>query len=208
MDGTLINSIEGIAYSMNNVLLRHGFPVHSPETYKSLVGNGVKELVRRAVPADVSEDETNRCLSGMREEYVKNYDYGMAVYDGIEDLLRCLQEQGINIAVDTNKDEDVSRRIIGRFLPDFTFSLIMGSRQEIPKKPDPARARRIAAQLGILPEQCVYLGDSEVDIMTAKNAGMIPVSAAWGYRKVEDLVSAHAEHIIKKPMELLNLLHI
>lgn len=206
LDGTLVNSIDGLAFAMNKVLKSNRFPVRNMETYKSLIGTGVRELVRKAIPAGTGEEELDRYVKEMREEYLKSWDYKMTVYEGIEELLGYLQAQGISFAVDTNKVDDVARLIIERFFPDFRFSCVMGSKPGLPHKPDPARANLIAGQLGMLPEQCIYLGDSEVDIMTAKNAGMISVSAAWGFRKVEDLVSAHAVNIIQEPRKLVDLL--
>jgi phosphoglycolate phosphatase len=130
----------------------------------------------------------------------------MTVYNGIRELLRYLDENSIPFAVDTNKDEDVSKTIINRFFPDFSFSCVEGNRPGIPRKPDPARANMIIARLGILSEECVYMGDSEVDIMTAKNAGMASASAAWGFRKIEELISAGAVHIMNKPTDLIGLI--
>lgn len=207
LDGTLIDSIEGIAYALNRVLEENGFPVHSIETCKQLVGNGFVELIRRAVPeGHRGEEEIRRYVSQLRAEYDRYWDYGMRVYDGIGDLLEYLQVRGIRFAVDTNKDEGVARKIVERFLPRFSFFRVSGTTPHMPRKPDPARALDMVAGMNVLPHQCIYLGDSEVDIMTAKNAGMIQVSAAWGFRSPEALILAGAERIVHKPMDLVSYL--
>ncbi|HOP72428.1 HAD family hydrolase [Thermoclostridium caenicola] len=207
LDGTLIDSIGGIAFALNRVLTENGFPVHSIETCKQLVGNGFVDLVRRAVPEEHrSEAEIQRYVSQLRAEYDRHWDYGMRVYDGIEDLLVHLQSRGIPFAVDTNKDEGVARRIVERYLSRFKFFRVSGTTPGMPKKPDPARALEMAAGMGVTPRRCIYLGDSEVDIMTAKKAGMIQISAAWGFRSPDDLCRAGAERIIHKPMDLVSCL--
>jgi len=207
LDGTLVNSIHGIAYSLNMMLAENGFPVHSVEKCKSFVGNGFIELVRRAVPEDHrGQEEVGRCLARLRAVYDLHWDYGMYAYEGIEDLLEYLQAHGIRFAIDTNKDEGVSRKIAQRFFPRFTFFRVAGNTPLMPKKPDPARALGILADLGISPDQCLYLGDSEVDIITARNAGITHIGAAWGFRGAELLGKAGAEIIIQKPMELIRYL--
>lgn len=207
LDGTLIDTIEGIAYSLNRMLADNGFPVHTVEHCKRLVGNGFVELVRRAVPEEHrSEEEIRRYVAQLRAEYDKHWDYGMRVYDGMEELLEFLQDHGIRFAVDTNKDEGVARKIIECFLPRFSFFRVAGTTPKMPRKPDPARALSLVSEMGFLPQQCIYLGDSEVDIMTAKNAGMLQVSALWGFRPEADLVRAGADNIIRKPMDLLPFL--
>lgn len=207
LDGTLIDSIQGIAYSLNKVLAENGFPVHSVEKCKTFVGNGFIELVRRAVPeGHRGDEEVLHYVSQMRAEYDRHWDHGMRVYDGIEDLLEFLQAHGIPFAVDTNKDEGVSKRILERFLPRFAFFSIAGTTPQMPIKPNPARALSMVANLGVLPRQCIYIGDSEVDILTARNAGMLPVSASWGFRGADNLAKAGAENIIHKPLDLIRYL--
>jgi len=207
LDGTLVDSIQGIAYSLNRMLAENGFPVHSVEECKNMVGNGFIELVRRALPENHrSDEEISRCLSRLREIYGRHFDYGMYVYDGMTDLLEYLQSHNVRFAVDTNKDEGVAREIMQRFFPGFSFFRVAGTTPDMPKKPNPARALSILSDMGVSPVECIYLGDSEVDIITAKNAGVMPVSAAWGFRGAERLAAAGAENIIQKPMELVRYL--
>ncbi len=207
LDGTLVDSIQGIAYSLNMMLTENGFPVHSIEECKRMVGNGFIELVRRAVPeGHRSHGEISLYLSRLRALYDQHWGYGMHVYHGIEELLEYLQAHQISFAIDTNKDEGVAKKIAAHFFPRFTFLRVLGTTPQMPKKPDPARALSILADLNLSPHQCLYLGDSEVDIMTAKNAGFLPVGASWGFRGVEGLTRAGAENIIHDPMDLINYL--
>ena len=207
LDGTLVDSIHGIAYSLNMVLAERGFPVHSVEKCKDFVGNGFSELVRRAVPeGHRSQEEISSCLARLREVYARHWDHGMYAYEGIEDLLEYLQSHGISFAIDTNKDESVAKEIALRFFPRFSFFRVAGNTPYMPKKPDHARALGILNDLGIAPGQCIYLGDSEVDIITARNAGIHHVGAAWGFRGAELLARAGAEMIIQKPMDLVRYL--
>lgn len=207
LDGTLVDSIEGIAYSLNKVLGERGFPVHSVEKCKSFVGNGFAELVRLAVPeGHRDQEEISRCLSRLRAVYGRHWDYGMRAYDGIEDLLEYLRSHGISFSIDTNKDEGFAKEIARRFFPRFNFFRVAGTTPLVPKKTNPARALGILADLGLSPDQCLYLGDSEVDTVTAKNAGIPHIGAAWGFRGAELLARAGAEIIIHRPMDLTRYL--
>lgn len=207
LDGTLVDSIHGIARALNTMLAEKGLPVHSIEECKNMVGNGFKELVRRALPENRrSDEEIESCLSRLRELYEQCWDYGMRPFDGITDLLEYLRTHGIRFAVDTNKDEGVARKIAERLFPGFSFFRVAGTTPLMPRKPDPAKTLSILADMGVSPSECLYVGDSEVDIMTAKNAGIKPISAAWGFRGTQRLAEAGAENIIHSPMELVRYL--
>ncbi|HEY8422597.1 MAG TPA: HAD family hydrolase [Thermoclostridium sp.] len=206
MDGTLVNSIYAIMNSMNNVLERHGLDRINADQCKSFVGNGIKELVRKAAGIDsTGDDRLDLYYRGMVEEYSKNWDYQMYVYDGIIELLNSLSERNIKMGVNTNKNEDIAKLIIDKYFPGY-FSYMAGGRDSFPKKPDPSGALLIADKLGISPSRCIYLGDSDVDIKTARNANMYAVGALWGFRSREELLRAGADAVIEKPMELMKIL--
>ncbi len=208
LDGTLVNSIDGIAFSMNHVLQRHGLPIHSTEVYKTFVGNGIKELVRLSLPIHRSNSGLlDQYFIEMKDVYFKKWDYNMHAYPGIPELLDYLGKNGFYLAVNTNKDEALSRDIMNRFFPDVHFSYLVGGDTLERNKPNPMGAILIAKSLGVLPQQCIYIGDSEVDMMTAKNAKMYSVGVLWGFRKETDLLRAGAQSIIKKPGELLGIIH-
>jgi len=207
MDGTLVNSIHAIMYSMNNVLARHGLERINMDQCKSFVGNGIKELVRKAARVESPGDERlNLYYHEMVEDYSKNWDYQMYAYDGIAGLLDSLVQKNIKLGVNTNKNEDIAKLIIDKYFPGY-FSYMAGGRDSMPKKPDPSGALLIAEKLGVSPSQCIYLGDSDVDIKTAKNAKMYAVGALWGFRSREELIRAGADAVIAEPMELLKIIY-
>lgn len=207
LDGTLVNSIYALMYSVNNVLERHGREKINAEQCKTFVGNGIKELVRKAFSIDSQDDGMLKLYySEMIEDYSKNWDYQMYVYDGIISLLRSLWQINIKLGVNTNKNEDIAKLIIDKYFTGY-FSYLVGARTSLPKKPDPAGAVLIANKLGVNAGQCVYLGDSDVDIKTAKNANMYAVGALWGFRSKDELISAGADTVINNPMELMEILN-
>lgn len=208
MDGTIVNSIFGIMHSMNNVLARHGLELINVDQCKSFVGNGIKELVRKVAGINSPDDPLlEQYYRDMLEEYSKNWDYRMYVYDGIIELLDFLAQKNIKLGVNTNKDEDIAKLIAEKYFPGY-FSYLVGGRTNIPKKPDPAGALLVAEKLGADPRRCIYVGDSNVDIRTARNAGMFAVGALWGFRSREELLNEGADAVIEKPMELTGILSL
>jgi len=206
MDGTLVDSIYGLMYSVNSVLERHGLKKINIEQCKLFVGNGIKELVRKAAGIESQKDERlTMYYEEMVKEYSENWDYKMYVYDGITGLLNSLMQKSLYLAVNTNKNEDIAKKILDKYFPG-CFSYLVGGSDSVPKKPDPSGALLIARRFGIKPEECVYLGDSNVDIKTAKNAGMYAVGALWGFRSREELLFAGADEVIARPAELLKIL--
>lgn len=205
LDGTLINSIDGIAYSMNNVLRKHGLSTYDRETYKTFVGNGTLNLVRKAV-GDMSINEESKYFIEMKNEYSINWDYNMHVYDGIEEVIKYLDRLKIKYAVNTNKDEKVAKYVVDKYLGKYNFEIIVGDNFNRPIKPDPTGAYIIAKKLEAKPKECIFIGDSEVDIMTANNANMFSVGALWGFRKRDDLEVNKVDLLINHPSELLNYL--
>lgn len=207
LDGTLVDSIDGITFAMNRVLESRGFPGHDRDTYRALVGNGLRELVRRSVPDGRADERlVDELFVLMKQEYGRSWSVGMRVYDGIAELLDRLTERGIPFAVNTNKEEEISRRIVSQCLPNWKFSAVAGGGAQVRKKPDPEGALLIASAFGVEPGRCAYVGDSEVDILTARNAGMFEVSVLWGFRSERELISAGARRIIHRPAELLEVL--
>ncbi len=207
LDGTLLDTIEDLANSMNSVLSRFGFPGHDAEVYKYFVGDGVEKLVIRALPED-SRDETTvaRCVSAMREEYGKRWAEKTRPYEGVPELLDSLTDRGIKMIVLSNKPDDFTKLVVANLLPSWRFELVVGARPSVPKKPDPAAALEIAERLEIPPQEFLYLGDTNTDMKTASAAGMYPVGALWGFRTADELIANGAEVVIEKPIDLLELL--
>lgn len=207
LDGTLLDTLADLADSGNTVLRGLGFPEHSYETYKVLVGEGIESLVRRALPAEHRDPATvAQCLALMRQEYGQHWADKTRPYAGIEELLDALSARGIRTAVFSNKPHEFTQLCVSRFLPRGDFAVVLGQQSNRAKKPDPAGALEIAAQLGLPPAAFLYLGDTNTDMQTATAAGMFPVGVTWGFRTVEELQTNGARALIDGPLELLRLL--
>ncbi len=202
LDGTLLDTIDDLADSMNNVLADLNLPRHSVEAYKYFVGDGLEILVKRALPENSSEDLLKKAYNLMREEYGRNWANKTKPYDGITDLLRLLSANDIKMTILTNKPDDTAQKVVSKFLAGYNFELVLGARTGIPKKPNPEGALEIAERLGIEPSQFLYFGDTKTDMKTAQSAGMFPVGVLWGFRKADELVESGAKVIISHPLNL------
>lgn len=206
LDGTLLDTLADLADAMNRVLETKGLPSHPLEAFRYFVGNGARKLVLRALPPEQRGDaDVDGCLAAFRTEYGRTWNQRTGPYDGVTDMLTALTKKGIPLAVLTNKPQRFAERCVQEYFTPGTFVEVRGQQEEVPMKPDPAGAYAAAGNLGIQPQACVYLGDSDVDMLTAVNAGMFPVGAAWGFRPEAELDEAGAARIIKHPQELLNL---
>lgn len=207
LDGTLLDTLDDIADSMNSVLSRHGHPIHDVDPYRYFVGDGFRNLVLRALPENMrSGPYIDDCYLEVREEYSKRWNNKTKAYPGISEMLDALSSKGLTLSVLSNKSDDFSKLMISQLLHGWTFYPVFGERSGIPKKPDPAGAIEIAQILGVKPEECLYLGDTGVDMITASSAGMFAVGVLWGFRKADELLANGANVLIKKPAEVLELL--
>jgi phosphoglycolate phosphatase len=207
LDGTLLNTLEDLADSMNRVLDEKGLPIHPTEAYRTFVGSGAAELVSRSLPAEERNEElTAECLNEFRKVYSSNWKNKTRPYEGVPELLDSLTLKGIKMAVLTNKPQNFADLCIEEFLSEWEFAEIHGQREGLPMKPDPAGPRGIALRLNISPDECLFIGDSDIDMITAVNAGMFPVGALWGFRSEMELVKSGAAKVLHKPIEFLDLL--
>lgn len=207
LDGTLLNTIDDIANSVNSVLEKSGFPVHSTEEIKYFVGTGFYNLIRLALPEKNRDDGTIKKLVEMlREEYNTRWNQYTKPYDGIAELLDELTKRNVKKAVLSNKADNFTKIIVAQLLPHWQFEVVWGERPDVPKKPDPTAALEIADMLNIPPDEFILLGDSSYDIQTGVAAGMFAVGALWGFRTADELKSAGADALIEKPLDLLKLL--
>jgi phosphoglycolate phosphatase len=206
-DGTLLDTLWDLAESVNTVLNRSGFPEHSLEEYRHFVGEGIEELARRVLP-EGHRDESSiaRTLTDVREEYRQRWPNHTRPYEGIPELLAALTARHIKMAIVTNKPDDSTRTMAARLLPKWKFNVIMGATTDLPKKPDPTGALEVSRRLCLSPEAILYVGDSDIDMKTAKAAGMYPVGVLWGFRSADELIRNGAKVLIRKPLELLELL--
>lgn len=203
LDGTLLNTLEDLADSMNAVLRNKGFAEHDMAAYKYFIGNGLELLVRRALPRDSCNDAmVGTCLESLKKEYSKRLTAKTRPYPGIPELLDKCTAYGLRIAILSNKPDTETRQIVEKILSAWHFEIVRGSKPDIPKKPDPAAALLIARKMGIAPRDFIYLGDTDVDMQTAASAGMFAVGVLWGFRDARELIRGGAKMLIKKPLDL------
>ncbi len=208
LDGTLLDTLEDLANSMNRVLSRNKLPTHPVESYKYFVGDGASTLVRRVLPFEVESPEGvfERLLREFLEDYSNNWDVATKPYPGIDKLIKGLERKGLKMAILSNKPHKFTKLCVKRFLNDFTFNEVFGERPGVPRKPDPQGAIELAERLEVTPSQCIYLGDTSIDMKTAVAAGMYPVGVLWGFRDKEELLKSGAKRLISHPEELFELL--
>ena len=207
LDGTLLDTLADLSNSMNSVLERSGWPTHGQERYKYLIGDGVENLVRQALP-ESRRDETTvaACIHAMREEYGRRWAETTRPYPGVPEMLAALAARNISMAILSNKMDDFAQLTVARLLPGWPFQRVQGALPGVPKKPDPTAALSIAAALDLSPAEVLYLGDTGTDMATAVAAGMVPVGVLWGFRPAEELTAHGAQFLLKEPGDLLKLL--
>jgi phosphoglycolate phosphatase len=207
LDGTLIDSLADIAESTNAALAEGGYPIHSLETYKRFVGDGMPALVRRALPAESRDPATiDALVESVRRIYRSRWDRSTRPYAGIAELLDALVKRRLSLAVLSNKPQESTELAVARLLSRWRFAAVVGARPDLPLKPDPAGATLIARELGLEPSRIAYLGDTDTDMRTARAAGMYAVGAGWGFRPASELHTTGARLVIEHPIELLAIL--
>jgi len=204
LDGTLLDTLEDLAHAGNQVLGDLGFPQHQVESYRYFVGDGLRVLMERIVPSSCPAEEIDRYCERFKEIYSQCWDKHSRPYPGIEKMLARLQQGGLNLAVLSNKPHKFTTTYIDRFFPDCRFAVVFGQREGVPKKPDPAGALEISERLAVRPGDCLYVGDTAVDMQTGKAAGMFTVGVLWGFRDKAELQQNNADLIVKHPMEIVD----
>lgn len=205
LDGTLADTICDLGDAVNYGLEKLGFPTHDYESYKKMVGNGVKKLCRRALPEDKKE-KTEELLGLFREYYNVHYLDKTCLYDGMKETVEKLSDSGVVLAVATNKPEDVAREIVMELLPDTDFVKVLGGVDYRPSKPDSAILIEIFAALPDVENRVYMIGDSNVDVQTAKNAGIESIGCAWGFRGRAELEAEGADFIAEKPADIADII--
>ncbi|MFC1609934.1 HAD family hydrolase [Myxococcota bacterium] len=204
LDGTLLDTLADLAASANHMLIVLGAETHATDTYKQLIGDGIRTLVRLALPDKLRDRETvTRGVELMRDEYGRRWSDATRPYPGVEELLSELDARRLPMAVLSNKPHDFTREIVSTFLGNIPFRRVIGARPSAPKKPDPTTALEIAASIDAIPGRTFFVGDSGVDMKTAVNAGMVPIGVSWGFRTADELRHAGARILLGKPSELL-----
>lgn len=202
LDGTLLETLKDLAASTNYALRTHNMPEHSIEDVRMFVGNGVKKLMERAIPNGIENPQFEDVYATFRQHYLEHNLDTTKPYEGIPELLAELKARGKKLAIVSNKFYAATQELARHFFPD-TIEVAIGERENIKKKPAPDTVIEALRQLGASKETAVYIGDSDVDIMTAKNCNMPCVSVLWGFRDKEFLMEHGATFFVKKPCQLL-----
>ncbi|WP_320035494.1 HAD family hydrolase [Halarcobacter sp.] len=206
MDGTLLDSLKDIGICTNIVLEEFNLPTHKLENYKDFVGGGAMVLLENSTPDDISKETLDKLFNRFIEVYEMSVKDETKPYEGIDELLKALQKRNIKMGILSNKLHKLTVKYYEKFFIEYNMSEVHGQKENIPKKPDPIVAIKIAENLGLECKDILFVGDSDVDILTAKNAGMIAVGVSWGFRGVDELIEHGADYIVKTPQDILELL--
>ena len=204
LDGTLLNTISDLGSACNYALTKEGYPGHPISAYNFMVGNGVRKLMERAEP-DADAETLERLLKHFKEYYDEHCIDSTLPYPGIPELLANLTEKGVKVAVATNKYRAAAEKIIHHYFPDIPFVAVLGQEDGRPVKPDPSI---VFAVLNISPtpkSKVLFVGDSSVDIETARRACVDSIGVTWGFRPVSELRKAYADHVVSNPGEIFKL---
>lgn len=207
LDGTLLNTIADLAQSTNHALQALGYPTHQTEEYNLMVGNGINKLLERALPQEEQNEEN---IQRMRSYFIPHYDAHnadlSAPYPGVVKLLETLQEQGLQLAVASNKYQAATEKLVKHYFPQINFVAVLGQREGVEVKPSPVIVENILSQSGADKKDVLYVGDSGVDMQTAINAQVEACGVTWGFRSRKELASFSPAHIVDKAEEILALI--
>ena len=208
LDGTLLDTLESIAKSGNEMIKSFSLPEAPVSQYGTFAGDGVDVLVERALryAGDPTLSHLEEAKKKYRECFQEFCAYRVEPYDGILEMLDGLCEKGIKLAVFTNKPHENAVKLMKEYFPKHPFTHVLGQCDAYPRKPDPTGIFQITKEWGITPGECIYMGDSDVDMKTGKRANCLTVGALWGFRTKEELCENGADHVIAHPSELLKLI--
>lgn len=206
MDGTLLDTLREIADAMNAALATLGYPPHDYDAYREYVGYGMDVLAQRVLPEGVRDDAlVGRLVEAMRTIYGRDHAFLSRPYEGIPELLDALTGSGVPMTILSNKPDEFTRAMADRLLGRWRFDIVRGIMPGRPRKPAPDAALEMARSLAVPPGNIVFMGDSAIDMLTARAAGMFPVGVLWGFRTRDELVENGAALLIDHPRRLLDL---
>ncbi len=201
LDGTLLYTLEDLTDSTNFALDEFGYPKRTIDEVKSFVGNGVSLLIERSIPDGKNNPNFEKCLLKFKEHYSNNMYNKTKPYDGIIDLLTKLKQNNYNIAVVSNKFDEAVKSLVDKYFKNYV-DIAVGQRENIEKKPAPDSVNEVIRTLNVEREECIFVGDSEVDIETAANAGIPCLSVTWGYKTIDFLYKHGASTLIYSPDDI------
>lgn len=205
LDGTLLNTLGDLRAATNHALAVRGLAPRSMDEIRRFVGNGIRLLICRAMPEGTSDAEIDAALEDFKAYYAAHIHDHTVPYDGIPQLLTALRKRGMKVAVLSNKIDSASQELIAYFFPGKT-DVVFGEHVGVPRKPDPTSCRMVMQQLGVQPEQVLYVGDSGTDMQTAKHAGLYAVGVTWGFRSREVLTENGADVLVDSPEQILQII--
>lgn len=209
LDGTLLNTIADLGTAVNHALSLRGFPLHSLEAYRGMVGHGVRNLITRALPEE-HKDMVEECLKDFLSYYIDHIDVLTRPYEGVKEIVGRLNSEGWLMAVASNKFQAGTEKLVGSIFPHIPWVAVFGNREGKPLKPDTALVEEIIAlaeaKSGSALEKIVFVGDSETDMKTAQNAGLPAVAVTWGFRTREELTEAGAVNFAETAEEMFRLI--
>ena len=208
LDGTLLNTIKDLGDAVNYALDHNGFHTHSVASYPYFVGNGVKRLIERALPEDARKNAqvVNNMLRDFKTYYNDHNTDRTVPYEGMPELLRTLQDNGVMLAVASNKYQQATEKIINHYFADINWVAVLGQQDDIPIKPDPSIIFMVLSQARISKQETLIVGDSGIDMETARRACVDSVGVSWGFRPVKELKEYHANVIINKPQDIITII--
>ena len=206
LDGTLLDSLEEIAQSMNEVLKEFNLPTHPLSSYNQFVGDGALYLIQRAVPKKSSAQLIDSILTRYLEVYNQSLCDTTQPYEGIYELLKALNSLPIQLGILSNKPHLFTLKYAQTLFGEFNFSQVHGQKQDVPKKPHPQGALSIANAFNLASQEILFVGDTPTDIHTAHNANMKSIGVLWGFRTKEELQEAQADYLVQHPLEILDII--
>ncbi len=206
LDGTLLNSLTDIAESVNLILNKHNLPEHPISAYNYFVGYGIEKLVENALPKDFNSDNFSSFLTDVKVEYKKRQILKTKPYDGIIEMLKEFNKRKISISILSNKPDEFTKLVVNHFFADIKFDFILGSRTDVPRKPNPQAVYEIIDELNIPKEKFYFVGDTATDMQTSVNAEIQGIGVSWGFREVAELKSSGAKFIINEPNEIFGVI--
>ena len=205
LDGTLLDTLDDLADSANEALSAAGLPTHPVDAYRIFVGDGINKLVQRILPEGGDDEMVAQVLALYRAAYGRRWNSKTRPYAGVPETLHELSFRPVKLAVLSNKPQKFTELCIAHHLPGNPFQIVLGQRDHVPRKPDPAGALEIAHAFQAAPADVIFVGDTKTDMDTATAAGMRAIGVSWGFRPVEELMAHGAERVVNHPAELLEL---
>ena len=208
LDGTLVDSVCDLADSVNFILSKNGYPINDTDKYYKFVGDGTLKLVERALKG---ETDDKKVIMRLHDEFLAYYSEHCLdktrAYDGIYELLKNLNKMNVMISVASNKTDVFTKKIVSKLFEEIAFSDVSGKKEGVPKKPDPQIVFDIMNYSNVKPFETLYVGDSDVDVQTGHNAGLLVCGCEWGFRGREELLNAGSDFIVKYPKEIISIIN-